>query len=483
MLRFPVQSIALGLFCGAVCASVTQAADELVPLLRRVPADANVLLAVDIQGVLDSPLAVGEGWRERLDEDHESRPMLLPPKGLRLVRAASFDLHAAKTAWQVALVDFSDAPSLKDLAEREPGHLDTIANAEAFWCPRLGAYLVAAGADTLGAMFPANRQHVGRWLKQRGGQISAYLSGAAEELNGSGPQLVLAIDLDEAFEVENVRESLEAADLGTTIDADAIAPIVASARGATLAITLADGASGTLTIEFAKDAKPLAPIAKPLVLEALARAGATLDDLEDWEAQVSGRKLSMSGELSRGALMRLGTVFELPSLPLDDSGRDEDTADAGDPKVYASQGHFKSVQRLVDNLFDMRGAKTMGQKAMWFESYAKKIDALPLLNVDAELQDYSAHVAGLLRQAATDMKGATIRSGVRQSEASAANVGDDYYSGYDYDGSRQKFQDRRTVRAQERGNAAVTAAEVERVIAEESTAIRRTMTERYKVEF
>jgi hypothetical protein len=471
--------------CWSICLSSTRGAD-LVDLLRRVPEDANVLLVVDIQGVLDSPLALAEGWRERLTDGSASRPLLLPPKGQRMVRAANFDLEEHRSTWQIAVVDFEEPFSLEKLAKREPGHLDKIANTPAFWCPRLAAYLVATGPGTLSAMFPANRQHVGRWLKQPGGRMSSYLAKAAESAAADGPQIVLAIDLEEAFDQDRIAAALETAELGdSNTDNKSVAATVAGVRGATFAMTLNNPPTGVLTVDFGGDVSALKSIAGPLVLEGLSRAGATLDDLESWKVTTGSRSITLSGELSRSSLMRLSSLFELPSLPLDDSGRDEDQSDGGDPKLYASQNHFKAVQELTDDLFGRKSAKTVGQKALWCEQFAKKIDGLSILNVDPELQDYSARVAEILRQAAAGMKGTTIRSRVRQVETQAASTGYDanYASGYGANGQRYTDAQRRTVRAQERGNAANIGVDARGQVEAETAAIRKVMVERYKVEF
>lgn len=483
MLRSRLRLFAPVLLLGSLLGVSVSSAADLTALLRRVPEDANVLLAVDIQGVLDSPLARGEGWREKLADPGSDRPLLLPPKGQQMIRAASFDLEEHRSRYQVAVVDFEEPFSLEKLSKREPGHMDKIANTPAFWCPRLAAYLVATGPGTLSAMFPANRQNVGRWLKQPGGRVSSYLVKAAETMSGKGPQIVLAIDLEDAFDTEQIAAALETSGLGDKLDTDAVTTTIASVQGATLALTLDDPATGVLTVDFGDDVKPVQSIAGPLVLEGLSRAGAMLDDLESWKVTTKSRSITLSGEVSRSMLMRLSSLFELPHLELDDSGRSEDQSDGGNPKLYASQNHFKAVNELTDDLFSMKSAKTVGQKALWCEQYAKKIDALPLLNVDPELLDYSARVAEILRQAAAGMKGTTIRSRTRQVENQAANSGYNGGYGYGYDGQRYTNDQRRAIRSQERGQAANIGIDARGQVEQETSAIRKVMVERYKVEF
>ena len=44
----------------------------------------------------------------------------------------------------------------------------------------------------------------------------------------------------------------------------------------------------------------------------------------------------------------LGSIFEMPSLELDQS---EDKVDASNPMLYATQNHFKAVNTLLNDLF------------------------------------------------------------------------------------------------------------------------------------
>ena len=70
--------------------------------------------------------------------------------------------------------------------------------------------------------------------------------------------------------------------------------------------------------------------------------------------------------------------------------------------------------------------KTLGQLAMWIDQYARKIDRLPLVNVDKDMQDYSAEIAGLLRKMSAGYKGYGIRSGAREAQYHSGTSSGDY---------------------------------------------------------
>jgi len=175
--------------------------------------------------------------------------------------------------------------------------------------------------------------------------------------------------------------------------------------------------------------------------------------------------------------------------------------------IAASQTYFKSITSLLDDLRIKRSSSefvTWGQVGAWFEKYARKIDGLPILNVDAELLDYGAYVGNSLRDAENAMKGIGVRSGYRKTElptqytynVQAGVVGRTGYGPYGY-GSGAAYGYRWTaqedlsaeaqaqarVRTQEKIKGNVEANHIAQGIAESTAEVRRRMTEKYQVEF
>ncbi len=102
--------------------------------------------------------------------------------------------------------------------------------------------------------------------------------------------------------------------------------------------------------------------------------------------------------------------------------------------AMASQEYFKTITTMLDDLGGKRKTTefvTWGQVGLWFERYARKIDNLPILNVDNELLDYGVFVADSLRQSETAMKGIGAKSGYRKTQLSNT-TGGSYYGGYGY---------------------------------------------------
>ena len=214
-------------------------------------------------------------------------------------------------------------------------------------------------------------------------------------------------------------------------------------------------------------------------LEAIGNAGLYLDDLEAWTATLSGKSVVLKGDLSKSSLMRLSSLLELPDPPLDESGRDEASqVDATNPMLYATQSYFKSIQTLLDDLFQKKDdASSFGQMANWVDQYAKRIDRLPTLNVDDDMQKYSMAIVELLRQVSTSFRGVGIRTGAQTAQV---------YGNYNYYGYRTGYDtqsQRSAIRATERATGATQGRDLRVQIDDETSKVRKLMTDRYKVNF
>jgi len=455
---------------------------EFSALMRRVPGEANVLVLVDVERVFASPIARERGWQKKVAAEGELHSLLLPPGARKLVRAITLDLDTSEMRSELTLLDLPKGPALEKVAARHQGYVEQIANTEAAWFPQ-GAFGVKLAADQYALMFPANRQSLSRWLRERNGQASTWLLQSATQLKARGPQLVLALDLEGAVPTKGLEERLkQSATLGPgAANVAEMARVIGSARGAYFTVEFGEGAIGTLVVEFERDAAPLGEVGKGVLLGALANHGVAVDELADWQVKVTGKSLSLTGTLTDSGLMRLSSVVELPSDLIDDP---EEKTDAGNPQLYATQAHYKAVQRLTDDLFAKK-KQSFGQYAQWAEQYAKKIDRLPLLNVDEEMQQYSAQVAELLRQGAVAFRGVGIRSAGRQSQVWTSN-----YVNYGYSGNRWYAgnynageQEKRSIRGEEVSQGATDAASMKQQIDDASAEIRRKMVAKYKVEF
>lgn len=462
----------LSIICVALLVRATRA--DFPELIRRIPGEANALIMIDAERLFDSPLAQKEEWKKRQLANYADRPMSIPPQATKVVRAAQLDLQTKESIWELVMLETPKSPFLEDIAKREKGFVDTVANTKAVWSPR-GAYIVKIGQNAVGLTFPPNRQFLSRWLKERSGKIAPYLLEASESMRTTGASFVLAIDLDDAVEQSRTDVWLKRLDLlkQAKTDSAGLAKTIAGLRGVKFEVVFNEKPWGQLQLDFAEDPAAVVPVAKPLVIAALKQFGAALDDLESWTVAQKDKSVTLHGQFSNSGLMRLSSLFDLPTVDLDN----EEQVAANTP--LATLNHFKSVDKLLkDLLIQKPDAVTIGQYAVWVQQYAKRIDRLSLTNVDPEMQAYSAGVANDLRQIATALKGGGINTSIRQAGTYQT------YDTYDgYYGTRNVSAERRAIQAEETGQSALTGIQLSDRINSETVAIRQKMSARYKLEF
>ena len=401
----------------------TNAEAQFGGLLPRVPPRANAIVVVNVDKILESPLSQKENWDGDRQQAHASGLTMIPLDADQLVMAAQFDYDFMQPTWEVALLNLQDEVSTVKIAADRNGQVDRIADRNAVILPT-DACLVQFAKTTVGVMRPANRQHVANWLRQTdstGAQpdLTPYLGESVNYAVKGGTPIIMAMDLHDVMSPEMVADRAKKLESlkGSDIDARQLAEAVASVRGIALGVTVNERIVGRIKVDFDKDVSALAKVAKPLLLEVLANNSAMIDDFAEWEPRVSAKQISLGGTLSFSALQRIGSLFAAPpkltaSAP---SAAGAGSQDSDSLKKLASQQYFKSVVGLVDDLRqkpDTTGVKTMGQVGIWFGKYARRIDELPILNVDPALLDYGAFVASALRQAESTLRGSGGRARV-----------------------------------------------------------------------
>ncbi|MCH7753238.1 MAG: hypothetical protein IH898_13940, partial [Planctomycetes bacterium] len=235
--------------------------DSFDQLLPKVPPSANVLVLIDVERTLASPLAQADGWGKKLELAYVSRPIFLPPEATKLVMAASLEPgNNFQRHWELAVMELSDPMSMRSIARSEGGYVDTINGAQVAWTPS-DAYFVSLADRELGVMFPADRQFVSRWIgyatKNTRVMLSEYLR-QATRLANEQIQILMAIDLTDVAQPHELAQKAEDSPLlrKTNLPTEQIVSILGSLRGATLRIAIGNDAQAQLRIDFDKDVTP-----------------------------------------------------------------------------------------------------------------------------------------------------------------------------------------------------------------------------------
>lgn len=484
---------------------------QFAPLLQRVPESANMIFLLNADKIFDSEVGRREGWRANFAKAIEAGLMHIPADTLQYVLAGEQDFTTMQPVWQVAALRVKNKRDLPVIAKRLGGKQETVASHPAVVLPT-GDYVVACNDTTMVAMAPAARQAVVRWITatdQAAPKFSEYITEAVGYAEKSGTELVLAADLSDVVDSNEVKARFEGASFGADrpVDLDELAAVLASIQGVMLGVTFGDKPYGSIKVDFGRDAAVLDGIAKQLLLDAIAQRGAMVDDLQDWKEVVVGKQVRLSGYFTAPGLRKVLSLLDTPISPA--AAAEEapvPSASDVDPIAAASQRYFSSIEHYFADLRD-KEPQRIAQYGVWFDKYARKVDNLPMVNVDDDMLTYGAYVSQQLRNAAAAIQGIGIRSRVRQVEAAQATggaapgyYGSAYNGGYAYDGNyyfggygyggnylqeglRQQQMARTQVKVQEKAAGTSAARAIIQDIEHATAMVRREMTKKYHLEF
>ena len=423
----PQPSWSLGLAAALVLVSATLCRAQFAELAARVPDGANAVFIIDVDQIMRSQLATNQGWSTKQQAMYEAGLLMLPPEASQVLAATKLDFETMRPEWQVFLMNLKREPAMSQLAERYNGTLDRVGRNAVVVLPG-ESYFAQLGPRMGGFGEPANRQDVARWMKRIEtaslAGLSPYLQ-VAKQFAQQNAHLIVAIDLEDVLGVEEVKAKLAAFESlkGKGIDLDKASQALASIRGLTLGLTVTDRRNGGLRVDFNEDISVIRDVAKPLLLEALGNQGMMINEFRDWNVQVSEKQVRLSGILEDGGTRRLLSFLDTPpSLQL---AEDQPAAKPTPESLVrlASQQYFSSIRSLLGDLRnDKQNRQTMGQISVFFRNYARRIDRLPILNVDPVLVSFGRWVSTSLREGQIAVTEAAGRSRVGQMEVSQANA-------------------------------------------------------------
>ncbi len=432
MTRFAVWA---GAFVLAVLGCSTASA-QFEQMIGRVPKDANAIVLVNGEKIFSSPAATKGGWAKDREKMYEAGLAFLPPKAESGLLASKLDLQLMIPLWELSMFKLDHEVKVEDVATYTGGKIDKLVSTPVV-ATQTDAYVVPMSGQVVGLMIPADRQVTGRWIRDysssRTPELSDYLTEAYNYAKDDGTPVIMALDLLDIVSPEHVREAIVKSEImkdESEEAIDAVAKTIASIRGVMFGITLKDKMFGKVRVDFTEDAAPLAKHGKTILLRALSRHGAEIEEFEGWTAKVNGKQLTLEGNLERSGAMRLGTLFHRPAVV---SGRQLATSAPRPMKtkeqivLESSQAYYKKVNELLKDLkIDSRELTTLGNAALWMDKYANRIDQLSTLNVDEELTQFGSSVSNTLRNAS-----GTLRQGLVAGGQAARNV-ERQYDTYNY---------------------------------------------------
>jgi hypothetical protein len=479
-------------------------ADEFAELVNKIPRSANAVVLLNMDKAKNSPLGLKEDWSAKVEQAFEAGLVRVPPQAKRFVLASQIDFEYMQPMWEAAVIELEEDLSSTDLEKIRHGTLDTIEGLPAVVRPN-DTYLIKLGPKLVGAMGPANRQAVVRWIRETRKAtpppLSPYLEKAAVYSDEAGSEIIMALDLEGVFSYQRISKYLKSKDEQLKkweADRADLAKLLDNVQGVRIGVRIGEKPSAKAVIDVRGDASFVAPYAKQLFTQIMSDRGMAINDVYSWTGTAKNREISLAGTLSKNGLRRLMSVIDSPTADTSEADAQVSPGELPAMQAKASLKHYQAVARTLDNVkSDMRDIKTLTSAAVWYDRYAKRIDKLPILNVDPELVAYSAFIASQFRQAAASVRNMGVQSGVRQAEISTSGSGSaDYgyggyrYGGYGAYGGYDRYADakavageKRIVRAEEKATMATDVGQIRESIIAATADIRRKMTLKYQIEF
>ena len=415
-------------------------------LLRYLPGEANVLVILKVEDIIQSPRGTREGWAKKQEAAFLGGAESLPPWVNIAVRGAEFRIEDGSLGSSLGFVTTDHEISLERIAQHEKAKIQTIAGRPVIHSAR-NSYFTLIDEHTLGIVSPAYRQEMARWIHRLSAgprvELCEYLQTAAKE---NRDHVLLAIDAADMLAPERVDAWMKSAPSLARHRAE-VAPLIklfSGLRGIRFSASVDEVTSATITLEFLADVGNRGDLVKGVFLDFLDDSSAVLEDFQQAKVSVRGNKVLLRTNLSDSGLKR---VLSLVTSPTPGGGQSSKStpgttspttppAPAADPELEASRKYYVAVNQLVDDLSNRsQRAKYPEKTAVWHDNYAKKIEQMSISGIDPQLAKYGLSVASRLRALGASLRGVPLQIDNLQDSVTynmtvnPGNVGFGYWGG------------------------------------------------------
>jgi hypothetical protein len=375
-------------------------------LLKRTTRNTNSLVLIDAKGALASPLAKAEKWGEKT----AGRPGLgfVPPDAEAVVIAGEVNFSTLVRDFQVGLVRVRNTPTLRELAAREGGTADDIAGRLAVLSPR-DVYFTTFSGRELAAIYPADRQYTARYiraaLKATEPPLSPFLTRAVA--NAGGNTVTVVLDLEDVMDRTILKMALPSSPAVARfkgVNVDLLAATLASVKGLTVAITVAEAIDVRVTAEFALDPSTFKKLLPDLFRELIEGQGVAIQGFEGWEPSFTDTTMTLSGKLTTADLKRVLSLFAFPH-----PAGEADAAPKGDqPSAAMTRRYLAAVNAILTDVASMRDSANYAKTATWHEKAAGQLEQLSRRGVDPAALEAASEAAKRLRAIGASLRGVPI---------------------------------------------------------------------------
>jgi hypothetical protein len=446
--------------------------------------NANSVIFFNVNSVMKSKLAASQNWKENFDKAYASGLLAVPPATAEAMISSDIDVSTWSPVVTTAAFDLNEPFGLSAVARQYNAVPDAIGDTSALLLSQ-GVYVVQASDKRAAVISSGNRQVAARWLNTAANKSSAhlspYLQAAAARTKIS--DIVLAIDLQNAFPAAVIAGKLKNSEFSaksSDADRENMVKLLQTLKGVTLEVIIKDEADGRLVVDFGADISNsmIATSGKEILIDVLSTAGLMIDDLNSWNGRADASRFILQGKLSGNGIRSVMRLINTPIGSFVTSEKSLSSGTSDSQMAYTTQQYFRSIQQVMAQIDEItkRDDMAISRYAKWFSRWADEIDALPILNVDPQMLDYSQKLSTSFRQCSEAIAGIRIQAGSRG--AQVWNGVGEYYMW-----TNEQSNVRNAMRKDEQARGVTNARTIFRDIQNGLQEVRRAMVEKYKLEF
>ena len=361
---------------------------------------------------------------------------------------ADLDIGSLRPKWEAGYAVLNQPVDAKKLADRLGGYVDNVVNHDVVHAPNQTYFVPGEDhPERLGILRPTDRSLLAGWLTPViDVKYTPFLSAHAKQPE-SYLSFMLAIDLNNVLSPIPLKTRLEGLKSLKSNSPESVAGTLASIEGCSIIVGRRSLNECIAKFEFSKSPSSLKLIAPELLAEILQRNGTDAPEVKQWEVSVEGNSLSLKGPVTQSSLSGLMGIFSLQSQAQQAAARASLSEQSEEQRVaYESKHYFDEVNSIIEHMIQ-----------------------------------YGTNVAELLRGNALTVRQTNIDAGkVKASQSLDTGY---YNDGYGYYNTNSTTDYQRVTSAIAQGNAYGNYREALNQIDKLTAAMRRDMTQKYKMQF
>tara|TARA_B110000495_G_scaffold146741_1_gene129634 strand:+ start:3698 stop:5191 length:1494 start_codon:yes stop_codon:yes gene_type:complete len=491
-----IQFFTLLAFCLSLL-SVTAANAQFDEAAKWVPENANCLVMVQAENILNSAIGRRENWATDRSAAFRSGASFFPPTTKRILMGSQIDFEFMDSVFHVGVFEKKGSEiNLVEVSKRVNGNIATIGGKQALELPN-NSYLIKVDNTTLVTMTPSNRQMTTRWLAKKSSgrmSVSPYLAEAVKFADENA-QVIVAFDLEGVLDPAEIEKRLVEGGSVLEVSAASVAKTLSTLRGVTLGVTVNDRISGAIKIDFSSDPSAVTPVCKAILISALKKNGLMIDDIATWNVSSSGNQIRLSGPMTSEGFRQIGSLVHQP-LEDDMHGASSGGGVTSSAEPTKQNMATRTQQYLgdIDHILEIQRRKKEEQLntyAKWFDRYARQIDGISILGVDPIAIDFGSYVGNAFRDITGDLNTSNLSKNESVASQGFSGPGGgrwNYGYGYGYgygtvNGNNYTRDSRRNASALGTEKGMNKKGDVLRQIDAKESQVKKALTEKYQINF